>query len=156
MPVKFQSDKIIITSISRLRDFMRIGGKTSYPFVNRGPGYIGCNVVLRVALSRNFLWRRTDIIFFFRLLEFDFWRNAYSNSCWESTRCCVQLVLPFSWFQSVLTGGSGRVARRLDTTVGGGRCLWDFDARVWNWAPTHEAIRGQWEFTLMPVHGDMF
>ena len=52
--------------------------------------------------------------------------------------------------------GHGRVVRTLDTTVGGGRCFWDSDARVLNWVPTREAIRSWLEFTLLPVHGDMF
>ena len=153
------SDTIIITSISRLRDFMRIGGKTSYPFVNRGPEYFGCNVVLRVALSRNFLWRRTYIIFFiFDCLNLNLTFGAMHIQIPAENRFAVAFNL---WYRSPGSNpfwqvGQGRVTRTLDTTVGGGRCLWDFDARVWNWAPTHEAIRGQWEFTLMPVHGDMF
>ena len=38
MPVKFQSNMIIITPILRLRDFTRFGGKMSYSLVNRGTG----------------------------------------------------------------------------------------------------------------------
>ena len=36
--------------------------------------------------------------------------------------------------------GQGQVGRTLGTTLGDGRCLWDSEARVRNWAPTREAI----------------
>ena len=80
-----------------------------------------------------------------------------NRSCSESTRCCVQCVIPLSWYPSVFWRmDHSWVVRTLDTTMGGGRCLWDSEARVRNWAPTREAIRSELEFTLLPVHGDIF
>ena len=40
LPAEFQSDTIIITLISRFRDFTRSSDETSYRFANRGPGLV--------------------------------------------------------------------------------------------------------------------
>ena len=64
----------------------------------------------------------------------------------------VQLV-PFRFDGWV---GHGWEVETLDITVGGGRCFWDSEARVRNWAPTCEAMRTLLEFTQLPVHRDMF
>ena len=62
-----------------------------------------------------------------------------------------QLVPIFSW-----RTGRRRVVKTLEITVGGGRFSWDSEARARNFAPRREAIRSWLEFTLLPVHGDMF
>ena len=69
---------------------------------------------------------------------------------WLQCSVCdtVQLVLIRFW-----RTGHGRVVKALAITVGGGRCLWDSEARVGKWAPTREEIRSYLEFTPLPVHG---
>ena len=50
----FNAKQSLQHSISRLRDFMRFGGKTSYRLVNRGPGRHGqicCNCHVHIAIT---------------------------------------------------------------------------------------------------------
>ena len=56
------------------------------------------------------------------------------KSCRRSFLLRIEsLLCSFSWCQSVFRRvGHGRVVRMLFTTVGGGRCLWDSEARVRN------------------------
>ena len=80
-------------------------------------------------------------------------------SCSESTRCCVQNVILFSWFQCVLDIWVMVMVKTLDMAVGGGRCLSRF------WGPhlklgsrLMKRFTHSWNLPWChwPVHKDMF
>ena len=70
-----------------------------------------------------------------------------------------QLAVVFNMWYSSASGSPffdrvyGSVVRRLDTTVGS---VLEILRSAWNCAPTREANHSQLEFTLLPVHADMF
>ena len=80
-------------------------------------------------------------------------RPVDNHFCSDSTRCFFHCETLFSWCKSVFRrmGLSGMV-NTLDTTVGGGSCLWDSEARVRNSLRLVKQIA----HSLPPVHGDMF